>query len=133
MFQEFALGSSYSMEVTISDRPNEPFGSRNSLFNSKKAAKVNAAREAVRWLRENEHMPEKDHRSNDGPWVAATISSNTAKAEPIPLPSNIPTNGEVSEPGISPSAGSVAKSNNFLSSPCQMGYSIGEQVTCEYI
>ncbi|KAI9730753.1 MAG: hypothetical protein M1834_005722 [Cirrosporium novae-zelandiae] len=53
----------FSMELTISlGQPSSPefksFGSRDTQYPSKRAAKTAAAREAVLWLVENGHIPE---------------------------------------------------------------------------
>ncbi|KAF2666793.1 hypothetical protein BT63DRAFT_481265 [Microthyrium microscopicum] len=53
-------GSMYSHEITTPFRP-EPFGDRNEPFQSKKAARNDATRQAVLWLRE------KGHISSEGP------------------------------------------------------------------
>ncbi len=57
-FTDYAIGPQFACEATIAKRPNEPFGGCDSAFPSKKAAKANAAKEAVFWLRQNGHMSE---------------------------------------------------------------------------
>lgn len=122
MFQEFGLGSRYSMEVTIPDRPNEPFGGRKILFSSKKAAKANAAHEAVRWLRKTEHMPRKGHPSKSTARAAGTES------EIVPLLRQTSTTGKATASGTSFSAVRVAKSDSLPGSIGQKDCSLGEQV-----
>ncbi|EKG17569.1 Double-stranded RNA-binding protein [Macrophomina phaseolina MS6] len=127
LYQEFELGSGFSMEVTISDRPNEPFGSREYLFNSKKAAKINAAREAVRWLRESEHLPKKDYPSMSSIRTAAAIGSNVAISEPIRRQSLAV--GEAIEPDTSQVTAGAEKNSSLLFPPGQRNCSLGQQVT----
>ena len=50
IYTEFALGSLYACECLIDKRADSPFGSKDMGFPSKKAAKTNAAMEAVNWL-----------------------------------------------------------------------------------
>ncbi|KAI9719285.1 MAG: hypothetical protein M1812_003615 [Candelaria pacifica] len=57
-FTDYAVGLQFACETTIDKRPDEPFGGRDNAFPSKKAAKANAAREAVLWLQGNGHMSE---------------------------------------------------------------------------
>ncbi|KAI9876999.1 MAG: hypothetical protein M1830_005065 [Pleopsidium flavum] len=55
----FALGTTnplYASECTIDEHPASTFGGRNLSFPNKKAAKANAAKEAVLWLRANGYM-----------------------------------------------------------------------------
>ncbi|KAI9754029.1 MAG: hypothetical protein M1835_000925 [Candelina submexicana] len=60
-FTDYAVGQQFACEATMTKRPDEPFGSRENAFPTKKAAKANAAKEAVLWLRQNGHL------SADGP------------------------------------------------------------------
>ncbi|KAI9705998.1 MAG: hypothetical protein M1836_005404 [Candelina mexicana] len=60
-FTDYAVGQHFACEATITKRPDEPFGSRENAFPTKKAAKANAAKEAVLWLRQDGHL------SADGP------------------------------------------------------------------
>ncbi|MCJ1374063.1 hypothetical protein MMC20_005293, partial [Loxospora ochrophaea] len=56
-FTDFALGSSFACECSLpSYRPTAPFGNRSKPFPNKKAAKTNAAREAVSWLIQQGHL-----------------------------------------------------------------------------
>ncbi|KAI9754774.1 MAG: hypothetical protein M4579_004559 [Chaenotheca gracillima] len=57
-YKDFSVGSQFACEVRIPERPEpEPsFGGRNVVFPNKKAAKLNAAREACEWLRREGHL-----------------------------------------------------------------------------
>ncbi|KAI9771174.1 MAG: hypothetical protein M1840_002525 [Geoglossum simile] len=55
-YTEFAVGNLFACEVVIDQCSSSPFGGRYSTFSNKKAAKTNAAREAVQWLTENNSM-----------------------------------------------------------------------------
>lgn len=67
--------------MTLDERPAEPFGGKDKLFNGKKAAKTNAAREAVLWLREQGHMgehgPPKKKAKISGAAVALQMSNGS--------------------------------------------------------
>ncbi len=52
-YTEYAVGINYACECLIPKRPDAPFGSRTAVFPNKKAARANAAREALLWLGEN--------------------------------------------------------------------------------
>jgi len=62
-YEEFAVGSQFSCEVTIADH-STPFGSRGTPFPNKKAAKHHAAGLAVAWLREQGLLKEQDASAN---------------------------------------------------------------------
>lgn len=49
IYQEYAVGASFACTCTIPGHPN-PFGSTATVFPSKKAARMNAAREAMKFL-----------------------------------------------------------------------------------
>lgn len=139
MFQEFSLGANYSMECTIADRPAEPFGGRTVLFNSKRNAKANAARAAVRWLRDTGHMPKKGHptkrRARDAklaaaaPDAAPTPSPLFAPTDhgPLPLPTPI-GGGDAATTAATTTTSSDSDGNASPSSPSQADRSLGEQV-----
>ncbi|KAH7065521.1 hypothetical protein B0J12DRAFT_734830 [Macrophomina phaseolina] len=140
LFQEFSLGANYSMECILpADRPGEPFGGRDLLFNSKKAAKANAAREAVRWLRAQDRMPKKGHPTKKkikaaqlaAAYSAAAQFSASASADPGPLPTPTPIGGDVAiaMAGASNSnAASASDSDGSSGSPDQKDRTPGEQV-----
>jgi len=50
MYHDYALGLAYASICTIPSRPDQPFGSPNNAFSTKKGARANAAREAVEHL-----------------------------------------------------------------------------------
>lgn len=50
MYGDYSLGSSYSSTCTIPGRTDQPFGSSDTPFPSKKAARANSARLAVEYL-----------------------------------------------------------------------------------
>ncbi|KAH0543007.1 hypothetical protein FGG08_002615 [Glutinoglossum americanum] len=54
--QNFAMGTQFACELKIDQRPSAPFGGRHVTFLNKKAAKANAAHEALEWLIENGYM-----------------------------------------------------------------------------
>ncbi|KAF4545638.1 putative double-stranded rna-binding protein [Lasiodiplodia theobromae] len=147
MFQEFSLGANYSMECIMppDDRPvpdgappqPEAFGGRNILFNSKKAAKTNAAREAVRWLRAAGCMPKKGHptkkKMKAAQMMAATTpafpAAPTSNANPVPLPIPTPISGD--QQGNNAASGSDSEGGSSSSSAGAPGLkdrSLGEQV-----
>ncbi|KAK7720661.1 hypothetical protein SLS57_005440 [Botryosphaeria dothidea] len=137
LFQEFSLGANYSMECIMQgDRPDEPFGGRNVLFNSKKAAKTNAARDAVRWLREQDRMPKKGHptkKKMKAAQLAAAGATTTPQfssaGELGPLPTPMPLGGDASAAGAATSnAPSGSDSDGSSGSPDQKDRSPGEQV-----
>lgn len=112
------------MEVTISDRPNEPFGGRAKLFNSKKTAKANAAHEAVVWLRENGRMLRKNYSSTD-------IASSMERIGPSTLgPSSSPIT--VAREAGSASDSEVDSCGNDPDLYGQNEYSLGQQITGVY-
>lgn len=125
MFQEFGLGSSHSMEVTIQDRPDEPFGCRNNLFSSKKAAKMHAAREAVMWLREIGQMSRKSRSS---------VDTTAVQAGTIQLGSGNSVAGNVTKAGQSPSDTRDTGLEAWLDMRDQDGPSLGDQIMgeCNY-
>lgn len=53
IYHEYALGSAYAATCTIPSLPDQPFGSPTDAFGSKKAARTNAAKEAVEYLIES--------------------------------------------------------------------------------
>lgn len=62
-YQIYQSQLSFYCEATLQAVPDQVFGSRSSHpFPSKKLAQKNAAKEAVVWLRENNHMDRADHR-----------------------------------------------------------------------
>jgi hypothetical protein len=74
------VGNHFACELQIDKRSAAPFGGRLVMFPNKKAAKVNAAREAVEWLIANNYMghdgpPAKKKRKN-GSSVTAVIGSD---------------------------------------------------------
>ncbi|KAK8245803.1 hypothetical protein IWZ00DRAFT_511032 [Phyllosticta capitalensis] len=105
-FQEFIYGSNYSVECSLAARPEQPFGGRDILFNSKKAAKRYAAQEAVRWLRARGDMPEKGHPSKKRARAAAAETNPT-----------VPVNGS---PSVSVTS-SNAKNKSAVSSSSATG------------
>lgn len=50
IYHDYGVGSAYASECTIPSRPEQPFGSKENLFPSKKGARANAAKEAVEYL-----------------------------------------------------------------------------------
>ena len=50
MYEEYVLGLFFACECTIPSRPNQLFGSKTEMFSTKKAARVNAAKQAVEYL-----------------------------------------------------------------------------------
>ncbi|KAF2839373.1 hypothetical protein M501DRAFT_1003971 [Patellaria atrata CBS 101060] len=59
IWQDYQSGSLFSCEVIVDlrpDRENVLFGGKEKLFSNKKAAKTNAAQEAIEWLRENDYL-----------------------------------------------------------------------------
>lgn len=154
MFQEFSLGANYSMECIMppDNRPvpdgappqPEAFGGRNVLFNSKKAAKTNAAREAVRWLRAAGCMPKKGHptkkKMKAAQMMAATPAfpaPTTSNANPIPLPIPTPIGGGDQQGSNNAGAASGSDSEGGSSSssagaPGLKDRSLGEQVMSKF-
>ncbi|KAI9777543.1 MAG: hypothetical protein M1839_008837 [Geoglossum umbratile] len=55
-YTDFAVGNLFACELVIDKRVSAPFGGRYTKFPSKRAAKTNAAREAVEWLTANNFM-----------------------------------------------------------------------------
>lgn len=59
-YQDYQAGAHhvahFACEMTISKRPDEPFGGQDKLYSTKKAARAAAAREAVQWLRQTGEM-----------------------------------------------------------------------------
>lgn len=50
IYEEYVLGLFFACECTIPSRPNQLFGSKTEMFSNKKAARVNAAKQAVEYL-----------------------------------------------------------------------------------
>ncbi|KAL6713947.1 hypothetical protein ACLMJK_008441 [Lecanora helva] len=57
-YHDYALGSAYACTCTIPSLPERPFGSLTDAFPSKKAARGNAAKEAVEYLIESGELNE---------------------------------------------------------------------------
>ncbi|KAI9882824.1 MAG: hypothetical protein M1823_005422 [Watsoniomyces obsoletus] len=53
LFLEYSSGTTHACECIIDQRRDQPFGGRDRKFGNKKAAKMNAAKEAWGWLEEN--------------------------------------------------------------------------------
>ena len=53
VYGDYSVGMSFSSTCTIPSRPNEPFGSSDVPFPTKKAARANAARLAIEHLIDN--------------------------------------------------------------------------------
>ena len=74
MYEEYALGSSFACECTIPFRPTQPFGSKMESFSSKKAARVNAAKQAVEHLiSEGELNPDGSTKARKKTMVGAAV------------------------------------------------------------
>lgn len=71
IYTEYALGLNYACECLVSKRPDAPFGSRSTPFPNKKAARANAAREALLWLQENGYA-----KLTTGPDGTMVVSNN---------------------------------------------------------
>ncbi|KKY24623.1 putative double-stranded rna-binding protein [Diplodia seriata] len=146
---EFTLGANYSMECIMPSEegrgPDEPFGGRNVLFNSKKTAKTNAAREAVRWLRQTGRMPKTGHPTKKKMKAAqqamAAAANNASASAPFsfassasggmsgPLPTPVPIGGGGGTASGSESDGGGNSSSSSAGGP--PGFkdrSLGEQV-----
>jgi alkanesulfonate monooxygenase SsuD/methylene tetrahydromethanopterin reductase-like flavin-dependent oxidoreductase (luciferase family) len=79
LYQEYALAAHFGCEVTLQQLPQrtEPLGNRAAGFASKKAARGNAAREAVLWLR-SQHLL--DSSSSGGGGGGATPRKKQKRA-----------------------------------------------------
>ncbi|OJD35485.1 double-stranded rna-binding protein [Diplodia corticola] len=154
-FQEFSLGANYSMECIMPAEEgrgeDEPFGGRNVLFNSKKAAKTNAAREAVHWLRQTGRMPKTGHPTKKkmkaaamataGAGMPASASGSNASAAaaagppltPMPIGGNNNNNNKnVGGTGSGSESDSGGNSSSSSGGPPGMkDFTPGEQVMSE--
>lgn len=85
LYQDYSVGKQFACEVTLKERSSKPFGGQDKLFMSKKAAKANAAREAVIWLREQGHMgehgPPKKKAKINGAAIALRMSDGSAEGD----------------------------------------------------
>lgn len=86
IYQEFAVGIQFACELEISQGPDEPFGSKRKAFGSKKAARSNAAKEAIEWLRANNYMddngpPKRKKAKNPTMILNSDEASSSGKAE----------------------------------------------------
>ncbi|KAE9988774.1 hypothetical protein EG328_007378 [Venturia inaequalis] len=85
-FQETSTRQNlWSSEVSIALRPQQPFGRRDLPFGSKKLARQNAAREAILWLREHDHLredgPPKKKQKKHSSSVSSSSGSNRGDAD----------------------------------------------------
>ena len=96
VYQEYLVGKFFSCELTILDRA-EPFGYRLNAMPSKKAARTEAARLAVEWLRKTDllNQPRNPKRRRMEDATAALVACEGAQA---PLgegkPAVVQLNGE---------------------------------------
>ncbi|KAL1645453.1 hypothetical protein SLS58_003761 [Diplodia intermedia] len=150
LFQEFTLGANYSMECIMPSEEgrgaDEPFGGRNVLFNSKKTAKTNAAREAVRWLRQAGRMPKTGHptkkkmKAAQQAMAAAANKASASAPAPFssapsasggmsgPLPTPVPIGGGGTASGSESDGGGNSSSSSAGGPPGFKDRSLGEQV-----
>ena len=71
IYNEYSAGPLFSCEAELSQHPGQPFGGRDERYSNKKAARNNAARKAVEWLRAEGLL------SEDGPVRKKKVKANS--------------------------------------------------------
>jgi hypothetical protein len=85
VYTEYQVGKDFSCEVSIDERPGQPFGNKNTGHSKKKVAKAAAAKDAVTWLRENGYMST-DQANRKKRKVSQVKDEEMDESEPVALP-----------------------------------------------